>query len=91
MRQFRLVALLPLIGAVACTSDAPAQSTFPEQQYVSGPPGGAMDPQPEAAPYPGEPAGDQVSNDPANDAVNDADSAPIEVAPQVSAAAPSVG
>ena len=87
MRQFRLVALLPLLGAVACTSDAPAQSTFPEQQYVSGPPGGAMDPEPAAAPYGGE----QASSDPAGDAVNDADSAPIEIAPQDVAAAPSAG
>jgi hypothetical protein len=82
MRQFRLVALLPLIGAAACYSDAPAPSTFPNQQYVSGPPGGAMDPEPSTVPNAGDPA-DEAGADPALDP----GSAPSELAPE---AAPQV-
>ncbi|HEX7842929.1 MAG TPA: hypothetical protein VF469_35895, partial [Kofleriaceae bacterium] len=44
MRQFRLAVLLSWLAAAGCYNDAPPQSTLPEPQYVSGPPGGAMDP-----------------------------------------------
>jgi hypothetical protein len=44
MRLLRFVALLPWIAAAGCYSEAPAQSTLPDPTYVSGPPGGAMDP-----------------------------------------------
>ena len=40
--------VLPLVVAASCYSEAPTQSTLPSTQpqsaYVSGPPGGAMDP-----------------------------------------------
>jgi uncharacterized membrane protein YgcG len=85
MRQFRLVALLPLLGAAACYSDAPAQSTFPDQQqYVSGPPGGGMDPEPATAPAAGDPA-----DEAGTDQVLGSDSAPSERAPEAAIAGPS--
>ena len=56
MSQFRLAALLTLLAAAGCYrySDASQQSTMADPQYMSGPPGGAMDPD---YGY-GEPAGD---------------------------------
>lgn len=44
MPQFRLVVLLPWLAAAGCYNDAPSQSTLPQLQYASGPPGGAIDP-----------------------------------------------
>ncbi|TMQ02164.1 MAG: hypothetical protein E6J91_53385, partial [Deltaproteobacteria bacterium] len=44
MSQFRFAALLPLIAGFGCYREAPPQSTLPEPHYVSGPPGGAIDP-----------------------------------------------
>jgi len=41
MSELRLVALLSVVGAAGCYSDAPPQSTLPEPYYVSGPPGAA--------------------------------------------------
>ena len=41
MRSLRFVVLLPVFALGGCYSDAPPQSTFPEPQYVAGPPGGA--------------------------------------------------
>ena len=76
MSQFRLVALLPLIAAAACYRDAPAQSTFPDQQYVSGPPGGAMDPDHNAS--------DQAGNE----AALDPQRTPSELAPKAWAEPP---
>jgi hypothetical protein len=63
MSQFRLVALLSLIGAAGCYNEAPAESTFPEQHYVSGPPGGAIDPDPSAYPNEGPQLGTSTYQD----------------------------
>lgn len=59
MSEFRLVALLPLVVAAGCYSDTPSQSTLPQSRYVSGPPGGAIDP---------GPGGDQDADVPAYEA-----------------------
>jgi hypothetical protein len=44
MSQVRLAALAMLLAAAGCYTDAPPQSTLPDPQFVSGPPGGGMDP-----------------------------------------------
>lgn len=57
MSSFRVVALLPLLGAASCYSDSPSQSTLPttpfadEPRYTQGPPGGAMDADPRTDAY----------------------------------------
>ena len=61
MSQLRFAALVTVVAAAGCYSDAPAQSTLPEPQYVSGPPGGAMDPGNAAPPYSGGYAGGAVA------------------------------
>jgi hypothetical protein len=53
MCQVRLAALVPLLVAAGCYTDAPPQSTLPEPQYVAGPPGGGMDPGYATPPYGG--------------------------------------
>jgi len=88
MSQLRIAVLLPLISLIGsmtgCYNDAPPQSTFPEEHYMSGPPGGAMDPEPSNA-YandPGAPGYDNASN--ANDdedAAPDPAAAPSAIAP----------
>jgi hypothetical protein len=62
MRQFRLAVLLSWLAAAGCYNDAPPQSTLPEPQYVSGPPGGAMDPGDGYGAYGGRPSTGSVAS-----------------------------
>ncbi|MBC7974630.1 MAG: hypothetical protein H7138_06550, partial [Myxococcales bacterium] len=88
MSQFRLVALA-VIGAAGCYSPPP-ESTFPEsaeQHYVSGPPGGAIDPEQPAYAAPEAPGTVTFQGDNA-DATDDDDLAgePSDLAVSSSAA-----
>ena len=60
MSQVRLAALATLLAAAGCYADAPPQSTLPEPRYVSGPPGGAMDPGYATPPYAGRSRGAEI-------------------------------
>jgi hypothetical protein len=66
MRMSRLVAVLPLVVAASCYRDTPAQTTLPEPQYVSGPPGGALDPGTAYGQYPSDPV-DESDDQPVAD------------------------
>jgi uncharacterized membrane protein YgcG len=92
MSQVRLAALAALLVAAGCYTDAPPQSTLPEPQYVSGPPGGGMDPgyaaPPSALPTGGAAgvamapgAADDPTDDSADDPADD-NGAPPEPMPQ---------
>jgi hypothetical protein len=60
MSQLRIAALLTLVAATGCYREAAEDSTLPEPQYVSGPPGGSMDPSPGYA-YAGGPVAGRVT------------------------------
>ncbi len=75
MSQVRLAALATLLVAAGCYADAPPQSTLPEPQYVSGPPGGGMDPTYAPPPYAG-PAGGAAMAPGAAEDPDDVDGAP---------------
>lgn len=79
MSAFRIVALLPLVAAVGCYRDGPAQTTLPEPQYFSGPPGGAPDPGTSFS---------QSAGDPADEAVDQPTPASSDMAPSAAAPAP---
>lgn len=103
MRQFCLAVLLALLATTGCYTDAPPQSTLPEPEYASGPPGGAIDPSSGYRPYggepgagsvapvdPGAPGGAAVAEAPDDfdpDAPGDPAAAPIEASPDPSALA----
>jgi hypothetical protein len=83
MSQFRLVALL-LVAAAGCYSDAPAQSTLPQPQYVSGPPGGNIDPGYGYNAYSDDP-GYQAAEPTVDPAPAPSDAVPFEAAPGAAA------
>jgi hypothetical protein len=80
MSPFRLAALLPLLAGGGCYRDAAPQSTWSEPHYVSGPPGGAIDPgstyvqdgEPGAVGAPGGAAATDDTDDPDEDVAGDA-------------------
>jgi hypothetical protein len=87
MSQVRLAALAALLVSAGCYTDAPAQSTLPEPQYVAGPPGGGMDPGYPAPPSAGPAAGVAMTQPQAGDGDDDGDddAAPPESMPPAQA------
>ncbi len=95
MSQVRLAALATLLVAAGCYTDAPPQSTLPEPQYVSGPPGGGMDPAYATPPYVGSNVGSADGAAMAPGAAEDPDdvdgAAPSEPIPPAAPVGPGAG
>jgi len=88
MSQVRLAALATLLVSAGCYTDAPAQSTLPEPQepqYVSGPPGGGMDPGYATPPSAAPAAGVAMAPAPPQADDEDDDAAPPESTPPAQA------
>ncbi|HEX8112046.1 MAG TPA: DUF6600 domain-containing protein, partial [Kofleriaceae bacterium] len=88
MSQVRLAALAMLLVAAGCYTDAPPQSTLPEPQYVSGPPGGGMDPGYATSPYAGPAGGAAMAPGAAEDPGEDDGAAPSEPIPPAAPVGP---
>jgi len=89
MSLFRFVALLPLVTAAGCYSDASTQSTLPstqlQPQHVSGPPGGGMDPG-----YGYDPSAGNPRYQPAGPPLAANTPAPSEMAPEEAGPGPAI-